>query len=70
MADREKAMEWYDKAGVDFHKAGKLDDARVMLQALHNLATHYPAVMQLVTELEKLVETSSKRRQGRNRLSP
>ena len=54
--DREKAIEWYYRAGVGFHKAGRLDDARAMLKSLHALLRNYPAVFQLVAELEKLVE--------------
>jgi hypothetical protein len=53
--DKEKAIEWYYKAGIGYHKAGRREDAAVMVEILQNLAGKYPAVYQLVAELERLV---------------
>lgn len=60
VADREKAIEWYYRAGKAYHKAGRRDDARSMLEELKPLANQYPAVYALITELEMLVESTGR----------
>ena len=54
-ADREKSIEWYYKAGVGYHKAGRHEDAAAVIKTLQHLADKYPAVYQLIGELERLV---------------
>lgn len=54
-AGKEKAIEWYYRAGVAFHKAGRADDARAMVTAMHGLARRYPLVQDLAAELERLI---------------
>jgi len=56
IADPEKAIEWYYRAGQVYQKAGRRDDARAMIAELKSLAAKYPAVYALITELEALVE--------------
>ena len=57
IADNEKAMEWFYKAGVAYHQAGRRDDALAVIKELQTAAANYPAVYQLIAELEKLVIT-------------
>lgn len=54
-ADRERAIEWYYRAGVGYHKARRLDDARAIVRHLEGLASKYPAVLDLVGKLKRLV---------------
>ena len=58
-ADRDKAIEWYYRAGVAFYKTGRLEDAKAMIKELNNVADRYPAVFQLITELDSLVSGKS-----------
>jgi len=53
-ADPEKAIEWYYRAGVAYHKAGRIEDAKTVVKVLNSLAASYPAVLGLVTELDQL----------------
>jgi len=53
-ADLEKAIEWYYRAGVVYHKAGRVEDAKTVVKVLNSLAASYPAVLGLVTELDQL----------------
>jgi len=55
LADPEKAIEWYYKAGVAFARGRRYEDAETMVKVLKNAANRYPAVYQLITELEQLV---------------
>jgi len=54
-ADPEKAIEWYYRAGVGYHKAGRVEDAKTTIKVLNSLAGNYPAVLGLVAELNQLV---------------
>lgn len=54
-ADRERAIEWYYRAGIGYHKARRLDDARAVVRHLEGLALKYPAVLDLVGKLKRLV---------------
>jgi len=60
-ADPEKAIEWYYRAGVAYHKAGRIEDAKTMVTVLNALAATYPAVLALVSKLHRLFERSSNR---------
>lgn len=50
--DREKAVEWYYRAGAQFLARKEVDDARAMVDHLRSLAKGYPAVQAMVTKLE------------------
>jgi len=52
-ADRERAVEWYYRAGVIFLSRRQPEDAQAMVDHLRTLATGYPAVQALVTKLEQ-----------------
>ncbi len=58
-ADREKAVEWYYRAGAQFLSRKETDDARAMVDHLRSLAKGYPAVQGLVTKLEQMVRDGS-----------
>jgi len=52
--DKEKAIEWYYRAGVAFHKAGHKEDTQAVIRHLQSLAGKYPTMLGLVAKLEKL----------------
>ena len=58
-ADREKAVEWYYRAGVQFLSRKEMDDARAMVDHLRALAKGYPAVQGLVTRLDQMLHDGS-----------
>ena len=58
-ADREKAVEWYYRAGAQFHSRRQTEDARAMVDHLRSLAKGYPAVQGLVTKLEVTLREGS-----------
>lgn len=61
--DREKAVEWYYRAGAQFLSRKEMDDARAMVDHLRSLAKGYPAVQGLVTKLEVALREDSQPRE-------
>ena len=57
--DREKAVEWYYRAGAQFLSRKEMDDARAMVDHLRSLAKGYPAVQAMVTKLEVSLREAS-----------
>ena len=58
-ADREKAVEWYYRAGALFQKRGQREDAQALVVHLRSLAAGYPAVQAMVTKLEVTLREGS-----------
>jgi hypothetical protein len=62
-ADREKAVEWYYRAGAQFLSRQELDDARALVEHLRALARGYPAVQGIVTKLDRMLGDAARPRQ-------